>query len=148
MTPGKLDSIPLVKSVMTPFPWFVDITDRLSRAQEMMAQHAIRHLPVTREGRLVGVVHERDIRLLLSATSETGDQQRLRVEDIYARDVYVVGLLEPLDRVLLTMAERHLDLALVVKGGKLAGIFTVTDACRSFGEFLRRLFPPGGDEAA
>ena len=32
-------------------------------------------------------------------------------------------------------------LNLVVKGDKLAGIFTVTDACRYFSEFLRSQLP-------
>jgi hypothetical protein len=46
------------------------------------------------------------------------------------------------------MAEHCLDSALVVKDGRLAGIFTVSDACRQFGRLLRSLFPPGGDDAA
>ena len=42
------------------------------------------------------------------------------------------------------------DVAVVVKDGRLAGIFTMTDAFRGFAEFLRTQFPSsaGGDEAA
>jgi hypothetical protein len=36
----------------------------------------------------------------------------------------------------------------VVKEDKLAGIFTMSDACRHFAKLLRSLFPPGGDDAA
>ena len=36
------------------------------------------------------------------------------------------------DRVLLHMADEHIGCALVVKDGRLAGIFTTTDACRVF----------------
>jgi hypothetical protein len=47
------------------------------------------------------------------------------------------------------MARHHIGSVLVVKRKKLAGIFTVTDACRSYGEFLRAMFPdPPDDEAA
>jgi hypothetical protein len=47
------------------------------------------------------------------------------------------------------MAKRRLGAALVVKDGRLAGIFTLTDACQCFAESLRERFPPaGGDEAA
>jgi hypothetical protein len=35
-----------------------------------------------------------------------------------------------------------------VRRGKLVGIFTVTDACRLFADWLRARFPHGGDEAA
>ena len=64
------------------------------------------------------------------------------------RPAYVVKLSEPLDRVLLHMADQGVDAALVVKDGKLAGIFTVSDACQQFGKLLRTLFPHGGDDAA
>ena len=47
------------------------------------------------------------------------------------------------------MNDRHIGSVLVTCKGKLAGLFTVTDACRHFGEYLRQQFAPGGgDEAA
>jgi len=39
------------------------------------------------------------------------------------------------------MAEKHIDSVLATKNGKLAGVFTSTDACRCFAEFLRDGFP-------
>jgi CBS domain-containing protein len=138
-----LKAIPQVKAVMTPFPYWVDIDDALSRALAMMAEHAIHHLPVVEGGRLVSVLSEKD----LPGASE--DREKLRVRDVcHGGEAYVVGLSEPLDRVLFHMAEHGLDSALVVKDGKLAGIFTVSDACQHFGKLLRSLFPPGGDDAA
>ena len=60
-----------------------------------------------------------------------------------------MDLSEPLDRVLSKMARLQVGSVLVVKEDRLAGIFTVTDACRSFAECLRAQFPgEGGDEAA
>jgi len=53
-----------------------------------------------------------------------------------------------LDHVLMEMADRHIGSVLVVREKRLAGIFTVTDACRRFGEFLRATFPPGDDNRA
>ncbi len=148
MSPKKPDRIPSVKAVMTPFPWFIQVEDRLSRALQVMAEHEIRHLPVTREGRLVGVVSERDIQLVESGT-DPREREALRVRDACVLDAYVVDVREPLDGVLLEMARRHIGSTLVVKNGKLAGILTVTDACRAFGEFLRAMFPRGdGNEAA
>jgi acetoin utilization protein AcuB len=132
-------SIPPIKAVMTPFPYWVETTDTLERAKVLMLEHDIRHLPVMEDGKLVSVLSERDMRSAPAA--------RL-VRDACLREVYVVGLTEPLDRVLMHMAERHIGSALVVKEGKLAGIFTTTDACRTFGQLLRSLFPKGGDDAA
>ena len=61
----------------------------------------------------------------------------------------MVDLNEPLETVLLTMAERHIGSALVTRQGRLAGVFTAVDACRTFGEYIRENFPrPDGDESA
>ena len=140
----KPDRIPSIVTAMTPFPWFIHIEDELERARQVMAEHGIRHLPVTREGALVGVLRERDVELLLSRRDAAPS-----IGEACVLDAYVVDVSEPLDRVLSTMAERHLDAALVVRNRKLAGIFTASDACRGFCEFLRLAFPPqGGDEAA
>jgi len=38
--------------------------------------------------------------------------------------------------------------ALVVRKGKLVGIFTVTDACRVLGEILKGRFDGGDDDVA
>ena len=48
-----------------------------------------------------------------------------------------VALAEPLDDVLAHMSTHHIGSALVTTDGHLAGIFTVTDACRAFCRFLR-----------
>ena len=46
------------------------------------------------------------------------------------------------------MAGRHIGSALVVKGEKLAGIFTMTDACRVLADLLRARFHGPDDEVA
>lgn len=138
-----MKSIPPMKAVMTPFPYWVDIDAPLTRARAMMQEHAIRHLPVMEGAKLVSVLDERALR----RATESSDAA-LRVRDVCRPGPYVVELFEPLDRVLSHMAEHRLDSVLVTKDGKLAGIFTVSDACRHFGRLLRSLFPPGGDSAA
>ena len=148
MRPPKPDKIPSLKSVMTPFPWFIHIEDRLGRAAEVMAERDIRHLPVTQDGRLVGVLAERDLQLVMGSVASPEQRAGLTVRDACVLDAYVVETSEPLDRVLLTMARRHIGSTLVVKNGKLAGIFTVTDACRCFAELLGSLFPEIGDDIA
>lgn len=144
MWPRKVKSIPQVKAVMTPFPHSIEASEATTRAKEMMARHGFHHLPVMEEGQLVGVISEPDLRRAESA----GDAAD-RVAAITRQDVLLVDLMEPLDRVLARMARRQVGSALVVKEGRLAGIFTATDACRSFAECLRAMFPgEGGDEAA
>lgn len=141
-----MKQIPPIKAVMTAFPHSVASEAPVRRALEMMAEHGIHHLPVVEGERLVGVITDRDIRLAASAGTRGRD---LIVADVETREAYVIELTEPLDVVALHMAERRIDAALVVKQGRLAGIFTLTDACRCLGQILRTLFPRGqGDDAA
>ena len=137
----RMKTKPQLKTAMTPFPYAVDVRESVSEAKALMEVHGVRHLPVTRDHELVGVLSERD---LLHA--RPGDAQ---VQDIYSADPYIADLEEPIDNVLETMAERHIGCALITRKGNLAGVFTNTDACRCFAAHLRALFPePGDDDAA
>ena len=131
---------------MTPFPWFVEAGEPLGRAHELMRDQDIRHLPVTRDDELVGIVSARDIELAVSISPEAAHGESLTVQHVSALDPYVVDIAEPLDSVLSSMAERRIGAALVTRHGKLAGIFTASDACRAFSEFLRAMFPEGPDD--
>lgn len=144
-----MKQIPPIKAVMTAFPHSVESDQPIAKARDMMAEHGIRHLPVVKDGKLVSVVTDRDIRMALRQASETADDGDTAVRDIPARDAYIVELTEPLDVVVLHMARHRIDAALVVKSDRLVGIFTMTDACDFLGGLLRALFPRDhGDDAA
>lgn len=140
--PGKMKRIPKIVGMMTPFPYSIAIDAALSEAHRMMQDHEIRHLPVTDEGLLAGVLSERDV---LVAEAGAADPQSLQVRDVYQARPYVVETTEQLDNVVMEMAERDLGAALVVKEGKLAGIITNSDVCRLLAELLRTWFPPPGN---
>lgn len=142
-----MKQIPPIKAVMTPFPYSVGMDDPVNRVRQLMDDFNIRHLPVMADGQPISVISDRDIHRARGGVRSLR-QGKLRVKDIDTQEAYVVELSEPLDRVLSRMAERHARCAVVVKNGRLAGIFTVTDACRCFGQLLRTLFPDGGDDAA
>jgi CBS domain-containing protein len=63
-----------IATLMTPVPIMLEEEATLADAAIAMARHAIRHVVVTRDGRLAGVVSERDLfalqRLSLRRTSE------------------------------------------------------------------------------
>ena len=141
--------IPSIKSVMTPFPLSVDVQASVNDAQAFMREHHIRHLPVTENGELVGMISDRDIKLILGPDFAYPDGKELKVSDAMVRDVYTVDMSERLDRVLRHMAEQHLGSVAVTRKGKLAGVFTMTDACGAFADFLReQVRRSGGGEAA
>ncbi len=144
MWPKKLERMPAVKMVMTPFPFHVEVDEPLAQARQLMESERIHHLPVVDRGELIGVITYRD----LERTHDLGLQEgaTATVADVPLREAYEVGLSEPLDRVLMEMVDRRLEAAIVVKEDRLAGIFTMTDACRCLAESLRQQFPPRGDD--
>ena len=132
---------PTLKTAMTPFPYSVDIEASFDEASELMGHHDVRHLPVTDNRTVVGVITERDMTSAMNLQSSPGISASLNVRDLYMSDPYIVSIDEPLDNVLMTLAQRHIGSAIVTRAGKLAGMFTSVDACRSFGEYLREHFP-------
>jgi len=142
-------SIPTMVKVMTAFPYTIDITNPISAAREMLNEHAIRHLPVTRNGELVGLLSDRDLLFAEGVLPEDDTSPNITVEMVCSLDIFVVDIDARLDDVVLEMAELRVGSALVTKNGKLAGIFTTTDVCRLLGEHLREQYGTvGPDEVA
>src|SRR5262249_43893640 len=61
----KTQQLQNVRDLMTPTPVFVSPTTSVDEARALMQQHRVRHLPVLDHERLVGMVSDRDIRLVL-----------------------------------------------------------------------------------
>lgn len=131
-----MEEIPNIGSVMTPSAISVQLDASAGVAEDLMIDHEVRHLVVMDGDELVGALSDRDV-AFTSNTSDADVRDRVRVRDICSLDVYVIDPAEPLDQVVSTMAERHIGSAIVSEGGKVAGVFTATDACRCLAELLR-----------
>jgi acetoin utilization protein AcuB len=106
----------------------------LSVAHEMMRTHAIRHLPVLKAGKLVGILSLRDLHLV--ETLPGADPEKITVDEAMTEDLYAVGPTTDLREVAVEMANRKLGSAVIVEKGKLRGLFTTTDALRALAEVL------------
>jgi acetoin utilization protein AcuB len=141
------ERMPSVGAAMTPFPYSVGPDASVLEVEHMMNTHRIRHVPVQQDGRVLGVVSERDLHHLVHAALPQADKARLRIRSLLRQAPYVVEMNTPLDEVALEMAERHIGSAVVLRHGRLAGIFSTVDACRLLGEFLRDRFRDGPEAA-
>jgi len=131
-----MNRIPLLKTVMTPFPWWIDIDEPLLAAREMMRKHKVRHLPVKEHGKLVSVVTDRDLKFALDPELGLPPRESLRVRDVCVYTAYIVDIESRLEAVLEAMAERKIGSALVTRDGNLVGIFTSMDACRVLAQVI------------
>ena len=134
---------------MTPFPYFVETDNDVAEVERLMNEHQIHHVPVQQEGRVVGIVSERDLYHLGDRLLPIEDRARIRACDIMARDPYIVAFDTPLHKVAFEMAKRHAGSAIVLHHQKLAGILSATDICRILAEIFESEFSPDtGDDAA
>lgn len=125
-----------VEEFTTPNP--VTATEELSidELRQLMQQCGVRHLPIVREGRVVGVVSDRDVRVAQGLSAE--HQIQVRAADIMATDPVAVTAGTPLDEVAYTMSDRKIGSVIVNEdSGEFLGIFTVTDALNALIEISR-----------
>jgi acetoin utilization protein AcuB len=119
-----------VATYMTQSPLTIDSHQTISAAQRLMNQHAIRHLPVVQDGRLVGVISDRDLQFV--ETLKTLDPETAFVEDAMSHDPLRFAPTSPLAEVAGAMAESKFGSAVIVdEGERVVGVFTTIDALRA-----------------
>lgn len=133
-------NMPTIDSVYTPVTITVQLHDPLRKARLMFRHNHIKQLPVMHRGKLIGLVKEKDVWLLLGPDFDYPRESDLLVEDAYISDPIIVDVGDSLINTLFLMAEHRSGCVLVTDKGKLAGIFTDTDACRCFGKYLQRAY--------
>jgi CBS domain-containing protein len=94
-----------------------------------MAREDVGPIPVVEEGRLVGIVTDRD--LVVRVLAEGRDPQTTTVGEIASRDVVTVSPDEDLDRALQLLAQHQVRRLPVVEGDRLVGIVAQADVART-----------------
>jgi len=127
-------AIPAVQKYMTTSPHTIGDDQPMALAHRMMREHNIRHLPVLRGAKIVGLVSDRDLNTL--ETLKDVDPHKVLVSEAMTEDPYLVSPDAALDEVVSTMADRKYGSAVVMQHDKVVGIFTTVDACRAFADLL------------
>ena len=130
--------LPTIATVMTPFPETIEGDRSLQDAHDLMTSRQIRHLVVTRQHDVSGVISERDIEAA-QAHFGKGSDRELLVDDICPVHTFTADIHDPLEEILEVMASKRLGTAVILKNGELAGILTASDACKHFAKLLREL---------
>lgn len=72
-----------VAEIMTREPYTLGPDDTLGTARELLAEHHIRHIPiVSAEGRLIGVVSQRDVLAAADSSVLNRDRENARDSDV------------------------------------------------------------------
>ena len=120
-----------VGALMTQMPHTIGHDISVAKAKEMMTEFKCHHLPVLDVGHLVGVLSDRDVKVLNSFDN----LETVKVEEIMSDEPIVVEPDVELNSVVLKMLEHGIHSVIVrAKGEKPWGIFTSTDALKHYVE--------------
>jgi CBS domain-containing protein len=103
--------------------------DALTVAGQIMRWAGVRHLPVLRDGEVVGVVTERD--LLRRRADRGADEGVDLVADFMTQPPELIAPEDDVAAACAVMVARRIGCLPVVDGGKLVGIITTTDVVGS-----------------
>jgi CBS domain-containing protein len=110
---------------MTAEPRSIDSSQPIVEAARLMRDEDVGSLPVVEDGRLVGMVTDRDIAVRVVA--EGRKPEATTVREASSRDLVTVEPDHDLDDAMLLMARHQVRRLPVVEGERLVGILTQAD---------------------
>lgn len=132
-----------VRDYMTKEPVTASPETPVLEAIRLLKEKGFRRLPILKDGRLVGLVTEKDLKdaipskvTTLSVWEMNYLLSKLTVEEVMVRSVITIQAEAPLEAAALLMEERKIGALPVMEGERLVGIITVTDVMRAFTEVM------------
>jgi acetoin utilization protein AcuB len=129
--------------------------DSARHAREVMEEHRINQLPVVVDGRLIGIVTDRDLRDVFPSVFEAGgplerrrakagtDPATIPVEDVMTHDVLTLGPGSLVADAARLMRRERIGAVPIVDGGRLVGILTRSDVLDAVVELSEGVLPSG-----
>ena len=134
-----------VRDVMTAGVRTVSPSQSLAEAAEVMKGEDVGSVPVVQEGRLAGIVTDRDI--VTRAVAERRDPQTVKVDEVASRELVTVEPEQDLDEALALMARHQVRRLPVVEEGQLVGMLAQADVAleakeKKVGETVEEISKP------
>ncbi|MFQ5532479.1 MAG: CBS domain-containing protein [Candidatus Methylomirabilales bacterium] len=129
---------------MTPQVVVASPSGSVRAAWGLLREHQIRHLPVVEDGRLVGIITDRDIRLVFPSalTSAKTDEdpydalEKVTVKEIMTERVVTVAPEASIADATRLLLEKRIGGLPVVEGDRLVGMITKDDILAAFVEIM------------
>jgi len=114
----------------------VERTDTMGKALQMMKQHGIRHLPVLEDGKVIGILSDRDLRSpdIPGRWHAIPWSDSIAVEWVMSAPVLILSPNASIPEAASLMHAERIDCAPVLEEEKLIGIITSSDLLEILGK--------------
>jgi len=129
----------LVKDSMTREVVVLSPETTAAEALAICRERRVRHLPVLEEGRLVGIISDRDLRSAAPALGDPGRAEALgeiRISEVMTSDVVSARPDDPIEEAANAMRERRIGCLPVVEDDALVGIVTSSDVMEALVQLM------------
>lgn len=135
----------LVSEVMSPDPICCSSDTPVEDVARLMSENECGAIPVCRDGRIVGIVTDRDI--VTRAFARGADPRTLPVSEVMTRNLVTVHDDDRVETAVQLMESRHVRRLPVIREDLLVGLISITDLAdrlseRTAGELLREVSEP------
>lgn len=125
--------------------------DSIAHARELLERHRINQLAVVLDGRLVGIVTDRDLRDVFPSVLETLvpslrrrrkaalDPKDVAVEDVMTTNVLTLSPSDTVDEAARLMRRERIGAVPIVERGALVGMVTRSDVLEAYTDLYERL---------
>lgn len=134
----------LVKESMSTDLITLSPDDNLRKAHQLIKEYGLRRFPVIENGKLVGIVTDRDVRQADMSSAVVQERRyveyildRIQVRGIMTPNPITVTPDTPIEEAARLILENKIGGLPVVEEGELVGIITETDLIRTLVEMLR-----------
>ena len=118
-----------IREIMTSNPSTIEPEVPVAEAARVMKQEDAGVVPVTEDGRLIGMVTDRDIAIRVVAQGK--DPQSTTVREVASTDLVTIDPQQDLDEALRLMAQHKVRrLPVVEEDGRLVGVVAQADVAR------------------
>lgn len=124
-----------VEEFTTPNPVTATEDATMDDLSRLMIEHGIRHIPIMKSASVVGIISDRDLRVISGL--DIREKSLICARDIMAKDPFTVSAEATLDEVAFEMSNRKIGSVIVNEGNSFLGIFTATDALNALIEITR-----------
>ena len=137
-----------IRDVMTSNPCTIDADRSVAYAAKMMLEEDVGLAPIVEDGKLIGMLTDRDIATRVAAEGRDPDQ--VKVRDVASTQLFTIGPRQDLDEALRMMAKHQVRrLPVVEADGRLVGVVAQADIAREgndtqTGQLVEEISESGG----